>query len=90
MLSTRGQQGLALAVVSLVSLGVVYVICFWCRRKRSEFSKYYISSIIHYFVMKILQSFTSAISLKAECLFMYFTVIRQDNHLYDPREPPVM
>ncbi|XP_076130787.1 uncharacterized protein LOC143112395 isoform X2 [Alosa pseudoharengus] len=34
MLPTPGQQGLALAVVSLASLGVVYVICFWCRRKR--------------------------------------------------------
>ncbi|XP_062391700.1 LAT2 domain-containing protein [Sardina pilchardus] len=36
MLSTRGQQGLALAVVSLASLGVVYVICLWCRKRKRK------------------------------------------------------
>ncbi|KAL2094281.1 hypothetical protein ACEWY4_009000 [Coilia grayii] len=35
MLSTPGQQGLALGLASLVSLGLLCVLCFWCRRKRN-------------------------------------------------------
>ncbi|XP_063058569.1 LAT2 domain-containing protein [Engraulis encrasicolus] len=37
MLSTLGQQGLvlALALLSLVCMGLLCVLCFWCRRRRN-------------------------------------------------------